>query len=53
MNGQNTGFILTLVLTRVVGDGGLEGNLIGYGPCNNKALIILTAQTHNFMCFIS
>lgn len=35
---RNSCLILTLILTRVVGDGGLEGNLIGYGPCNNTAL---------------
>lgn len=30
------------ILTGVVGDGGLEGNLIGYRPCNNVPSIIPT-----------
>lgn len=28
------------ILTGVVGDGGLEGNLVGHRPCNNVPTII-------------
>lgn len=51
MNVHNACLILTLILTRVVGDGGLEGDLIGYGPCNNTALITLTLLNSLFYMF--
>lgn len=35
----------------VVGDGGLEGDLIGYGPCNNTALITLALLNSLFYMF--
>lgn len=43
--------ILLLILTRVVGDGGLEGDLIGYWPCNNTALVTLTHLNSLFYMF--
>lgn len=43
--------IPTLILTRVVGDGGLEGDLIGYGPCNNTAFITPTHLNSIFYMF--